>query len=202
MKVKDICKTHGLDSAAFQTWLWSSGYQYKTSSMGGVEVTDGQDIGQIVEAFRAYQEGQKEETERAAAESELARQQKQEALANLIITPGFSFDGYTITKYSGYISGDHAVQIERGTQFWFGGATNVADALMKSLVEIRRQALAELKEAAFDLGCNAIIGVDFDYITVEPETTNTKGEIKHLPYVFGVTANGNAVVIEKNRPSV
>lgn len=34
------------------------------------------------------------------------------------------------------------------------------------------QTLKELKEAAYDLGCNAVIGVDFDYITLEPETVN------------------------------
>lgn len=59
-------------------------------------------------------------------------------------------------------------------------------------------ALAELKEAAYDLGCNAVIGVDFDYITLEPETANSKGGTTYLPYVFCVTANGNAVVIEKD----
>lgn len=59
------------------------------------------------------------------------------------------------------------------------------------------QALKELKEAAYDLGCNAVIGVDFDYITLEPETVNAGGGTLYLPYVFCVTANGNAVIIEK-----
>lgn len=59
------------------------------------------------------------------------------------------------------------------------------------------QALKELKEAAYDLGCNAVIGVDFDYITLEPETVNAGGGTLYLPYVFCVTANGNAAIIEK-----
>ena len=63
---------------------------------------------------------------------------------------------------------------------------------------IRRNALNELKEAAYALGCNAVIGVDFDYITLEPETVNNQGGTLYMPYVFGVTANGNAVTIEKN----
>ena len=202
MKAKDICKQYGLDSTPFNSWLSNSGFQYKTGAMGGIDVTDGQDIDLIVETFRQYQREQQELAAQQAADMERGIRLKQEALASMIITPGFSFDGYTITKYSGYISGDHAVQIDRGVQTWLGGATDVGAALMKSLVDIRRQALIELKEAAFALGCNAIIGVDFDYITLEPETTNTKGEIKHLPYVFGVTANGNAVVIERNKPAV
>jgi uncharacterized protein YbjQ (UPF0145 family) len=57
----------------------------------------------------------------------------------------------------------------------------------------------ELKQAAHSLGCNAVIGVDFDYITLEPETATSNGGTMYLPYVFAVTANGNAVTIEKNR---
>ena len=68
---------------------------------------------------------------------------------------------------------------------------------MASLTQIRRNAIAELKEAAYDLGCNAVIGVDFDYITLDPQTANLLGGTTYLPYVFGVTANGNAVIIEK-----
>ena len=47
------------------------------------------------------------------------------------------------------------------------------------------------------LGCNAVIGVDFDYLTLDPQTANATGGTTYYPYVFGVTANGNAVVIEK-----
>ena len=63
---------------------------------------------------------------------------------------------------------------------------------------IRRNALAELKEAAYALGCNAVIGVDFDYLTLDPETARSNGGTLYLPFLFGVTANGNAVIIEKN----
>ena len=80
----------------------------------------------------------------------------------------------------------------------FKNPKNVGEELMKSLVVMRRQALKELKEAAYALGCNAVIGVDFDYITLEPQAANIwTGATVLLPYVFGVTANGNAVVIEK-----
>ena len=67
-----------------------------------------------------------------------------------------------------------------------------------ALVKIRIQAIKELKEAAYDLGCNAVIGVDFDYITLEPETARLNGGTLYEPYVICVTANGNAVIIEKN----
>lgn len=55
-----------------------------------------------------------------------------------------------------------------------------------------------LKEAAYNLGCNAVIGVDFDYINLEPEMNGSLiDNTTYLPYIFCVTANGNAVVIEK-----
>ena len=47
-----------------------------------------------------------------------------------------------------------------------------------------------------------MIGVDFDYLTLDPETANSQGGTTYLPYVFGVTANGNAVIIEKNDRTV
>ena len=115
-------------------------------------------------------------------------------MAQMLITSGFNFDGYKIVKYSGYISGDDAMTVSRGSSFTDGG---VRDNLMASLVQIRRNALRELKEAAYDLGCNAVIGVDFDYITLDPQTANITGGTTYQPYVFCVTANGNAVIIEK-----
>ena len=130
------------------------------------------------------------EAAKEAAERRLARQA---ALPNIMISSGFSFDGYRIVKYSGYISGDDAVQIPRSGVFGGRNGQNLTDAL----VRIRRQALKELKEAAYDLGCNAVIGVDFDYITLEPETANISGGTLYEPYVICVTANGNAVIIEK-----
>ena len=133
----------------------------------------------------------------AEEEAERIRVFREQAIASMLVTSGFSFDGYTITKYSGYISGDDAVQIPRGTSGIFSSATDVGQELMSALVKIRRNALQELKEAAYDLGCNAVIGVDFDYLTLSPETANATGGTTYLPYVFGVTANGNAVIIEK-----
>ena len=121
-------------------------------------------------------------------------QDRRRATAQMLITFGFNFDGYRIVKYSGYISGDDAMTVSRGSSFTDGG---VRDKLMNSLVQIRRNALRELKEAAYDLGCNAVIGVDFDYITLDPQTANITGGTTYQPYVFCVTANGNAVIIEK-----
>ena len=122
-----------------------------------------------------------------------------EAVSKVLITSGYSFEGYRIIKYSGYISGDDVTQIPRSTSLLGAGTDGkMGSNLTDALVKIRIQALKELKEAAVAMGCNAVIGVDFDYITLEPETVSAIGNARVLePYVICVTANGNAVLIEK-----
>ncbi len=203
MKSKDIARNNGLDPKAFDSWLKQSGYPHK-SGMTGLTVDDSVNTDELVgkynehvvlEQERLAQEQARLAQERANAERTAA--EKQRDFASMLITSGFNFDGYTITRYSGYISGDAAIQVDRPTQGWFGVKGNVGDDLMAALVHIRREALAELKEAAYALGCNAVIGVDFDYLTLDPETVTSSGGTLYLPFLFGVTANGNAVMIEK-----
>ena len=197
LKTREIAKTYKVEQRAFEEFVKESTARFKITFLDEI-IVDDDDIDKLVEDFnRMLDENKKkkeEENERVKKEAE----EKRRALANILITSGFNFDGYKITKYSGYISGDDAVQVDRGVASIFSSGTNVGDALMESLVKIRRNALQELKEAAYDLGCNAVIGVDFDYITLEPQTANIGGGTTYLPYVFGVTANGNAVIIEKN----
>ena len=133
----------------------------------------------------------KQEEERIRTEDEL---EKRVELSKILISSGFNFEGYRIVKYSGYISGDDAIQIPRSGVFDRG---RNGENLTEALVQIRRRALMELKEAALDLGCNAVIGVDFDYLTLDPQTASLTGGTVYEPYVICVTANGNAVVIEK-----
>lgn len=61
--------------------------------------------------------------------------------------------------------------------FW--GTNKVDENLCGALVKIRRQALNELKEAAYDLGCNAVIGVDFDYLTMGSSTRSSFEQFNH-----------------------
>jgi uncharacterized protein YbjQ (UPF0145 family) len=209
MKTKDIASRYAVSGKEFEGWIKErSEYRFSTGMMGGVDVADDQDIAAIVEHFkrdlaeeaarreRSRAEADRQAAEAAAAAAEAARL-KREALASMLITSGFNFDGYRITKYSGYISGDDAISMDRPSHGWLGGVNkDVASDLLSGLVQIRRNALAELKEAAYALGCNAVIGVDFDYLTLDPETATNQGGTLYLPFLFAVTANGNAVVIE------
>ncbi|MCZ2404574.1 heavy metal-binding domain-containing protein [Paenarthrobacter sp. Z7-10] len=205
MKTRDIAKNHQLDPAAFDPWLKQSGLQYK-SGITGLSIEDSVDVVELVGHYNQYLTQEKvriaQEQERRALEQANAEQAdlvKQQAVASMLISSGFNFEGYTITKYSGYISGDDAVSMDRPSHGWLGGVNkDVGADLLSGLAHIRRNALTELKDAAYALGCNAVIGVDFDYLTLDPETATSSGGTFHLPFLFAVTANGNAVVIEKN----
>lgn len=199
MKSIEISRKYGFDPRSFDDWLKQSGYKFQSKLMS-IEVDESQNIDEIAGKFKTYSDEQRQiASERSAVEQQEAAERNQK-LAGILITSGFNFEGHTITKYSGYISGDDAIEVDRPSQGFFGGMgrQSVGASLMASLVQIRRNALTEMKEAALALGCNAIIGVDFDYLTLDPETASNQGGTLYLPYVFGVTANGNAVIIEKN----
>ena len=197
MKSKDLCKQYGFDLYSFEEFLRTNSIEHK-DGFTGISVNDS-DVDRIVSLYREdllQQEKNEEEELIRKKEEEEEDRQKKKALAQMLITSGFTFDGYKITKYSGYISGDDCVTLPRDT-FW--GNNRVDQNLCGALVKIRRQALKELKEAAYDLGCNAVIGVDFDYLTMDPQHASAlNGTVTvYEPYVICVTANGNAVVIEK-----
>lgn len=196
MKIENIARDNDFIEYKFENWLKENGYPVKFAFFGN-ELEDSL-VDKAVAAYKAMFEEAKRKAEEEAAAAQQEEEKKKSVMSQILITSGFNFDGYTIKKYSGYISGDDVIQVDRGRQGIFSGTTDVGSALSSALVNLRRNALAELKEAAYDLGCNAVIGVDFDYMTLAPETVNMNGGTLYLPYVFCVTANGNAVIIEKD----
>lgn len=195
MKIKDITEKYGIDLQDFNDFLGRNPVIGKYGLLGWT--VEDADVPHVIEQYKEdmiKRTATAKEYAAIAEEKKKAEQEKSQALASILITSGFNFDGYKIVKYSGYISGDDATQIPRSGIFGGNNGENLTDALVK----IRIQAIKELKEAAYDLGCNAVIGVDFDYITLEPETARLNGGTLYEPYVICVTANGNAVIIEKN----
>lgn len=104
------------------------------------------------------------------------------------ITSGTSFEGYKIIRYGGYVSGDEVVSLS--DQLFFGTSFS-KDAINEAIKQCRMTAIKELKQAAALQECNAIIGLDFDYINIDRTIGNTN--ITHII----LTANGTAVQIEK-----
>lgn len=202
IRLSDFAVQNNLDREMFEQFLRKNKREFLDYEPTVLEdditlLGEGESLDELLEEYKSFM---KEENIHLIAEQEKQKKdaELEAALAQILITSGFTFDGYKIVKYSGYISGDDVIQVDRGFGGILGlGLKDVGEALMQSLTRIRRNALRELKQAAYDLGCNAVIGVDFDYITLDPQTANVTGGTTYQPYIFGVTANGNAVIIEK-----
>lgn len=104
---------------------------------------------------------------------------------NHLITTGFSFYGYNIVAYHGLVSGE----IVLGTGFLSEVTASFADMLgvqsdsfAKKMKSVKLAAQEQLIKNAAAVGGNAIIGVDYDYITFGNN-------------MIGVSANGTAVEV-------
>lgn len=103
----------------------------------------------------------------------------------LLITSGYNFDGYRISRYIDICSGECAL----GTGFLSSVSAGFADIFGDSsgiyenkLSKARAVALSNLKEKAKSLGANAIIGVDIDFNIFSSD-------------IIGIVATGTAVFI-------
>lgn len=103
------------------------------------------------------------------------------------VTTGYNFEGYRITSYNGVISGETVIgtgpfsELSASVSDFFGMHSEAFSSKMR---DIKENAIDQLRIRAACLEANAIIGIDFDYITFPNN-------------MIGVSANGTAVVIEK-----
>lgn len=161
MKVSELASKYNVVQKSFEKFLVDTRYPYSAAAFTGEKIVKDSDINELLTKYDLYLKTEEEKKIQREKQIELTQEYNKEknlALPKMLITSGFSFEGYRIVKYSGYISGDDAVQVNRGTAGFFSDPTNVGEKLMQSLTIIRRNALRELKEAAYDLGCNAVIG--------------------------------------------
>lgn len=105
---------------------------------------------------------------------------------NFMMTTGYTFEGYAIKKYVRVISGECVL----GTGFLSEFESSLSDfwgtnssAFSTKLDQAKENSTKQLVAEALSLEANAIIGVDFDYITFSNN-------------MLGVVANGTCVVIE------
>lgn len=107
----------------------------------------------------------------------------------MIISTTPTLEGYTITEYRGLVFGEVIVGINvikdtmaSFTNF-FGGRSGSYES---ELINARNQALREMEERASAMGCDAVVGVDFDYEVL--------GENNGM---MMVTASGTAVKLRR-----
>ena len=110
-----------------------------------------------------------------------------EKLSQHLLTSGFNFEGFKIVKYINILSGETVIgtgfinELKASVSDSFGTESN---AFSSKLESAKQSALNKLIAKSISLGGNALIGVDFDYITF-------------FNNMIGVSANGTSVFIEK-----
>lgn len=145
-----------------------------------------QKIDQLYEKtlYPKFNAEEKANNEKVQAEAALAAIK---LAANQQLTTGYDFNGYNITRYVGIISGE----VVLGTGFLSEFSASISDlfgaessTFANKLETAKEAAIEKLKIKSVQKGGNAVIGVDFDYITFANN-------------MIGVVANGTSVIIEK-----
>lgn len=106
----------------------------------------------------------------------------------MIITTTPNVEGKKIIEYKGIVFGevisgvDFIKDLAAGLSNFFGGRSGSYEG---ELIQARSAALSEMESRAWNLGANAIVGVDIDY-----EVLGQGGNM------LMVTASGTAVTVE------
>lgn len=123
-------------------------------------------------------------------------QARMQALSEMTIAFESSFEDAKVVKRGGCIFAEAVVTIPRSLSF---DTESGRDYLSEALEKARSLALGKLQEKAFELSCNAVISLDYDYLTLDWERPPAIDASVHIKedYVICVSARGTAVVIEK-----
>jgi uncharacterized protein YbjQ (UPF0145 family) len=140
------------------------------------------------ELERKRREEEKKRQEKIVQEKEVELKRKiREIINGILLTTGYNFEGYKIIQYKDIISGECVL----GTGFLSELTASLSDfagtqsaQFSNKLKVAKGQALTRLRESCYLQSGNAIIGIDFDYVTFANN-------------MVGVIATGTAVVIEK-----
>ena len=109
-------------------------------------------------------------------------------MADIIITTTPGIEGRRVVRYAGLVTGEAILganvfkDLFAGIRDIVGGRSATYERELRSAREI---AVSELRQAAAELGANAVVGVDIDY-----ETVGGSGSM------LMVSVSGTAVVVE------
>ena len=108
----------------------------------------------------------------------------------MLLTTTSTIEGRRVVKYLGLVSGEAVLGANVFRDF-FAGIRDIiggrSGSYEKVLRKAKEAAADDMVEAAEDLGANAVVGVDFDYETIQ---------IKEGGDMLMVTVTGTAVVVE------
>ena len=106
----------------------------------------------------------------------------------MILTTTGSIEGRRVVAYLGLVTGEAILGVNIFRDL-FSGIRDIiggrAGGYQKSLREAREAAIADMTEAAQELGADAILGVDLDYEVLGPNNG-----------MLMVAASGTAVIVE------
>lgn len=143
------------------------------------------------QAFKAEQDKLKEEHKKKieSQKQELQRQYA-EATQNHMLTTGYNFEGYAISKYHGLVSGECVLgsglisYLEAGITNTLGMETSGYSEKMRKAKQL---ALEDMVRQSVSLGGNSIIGISYSISNL-------------VSNMIGISVNGTSVTIEK-RPT-
>ena len=98
-----------------------------------------------------------------------------------------TLEGHPIREYRGVVTGETIIganflkDFMAGIRDFFGGRSSSYEKVLR---EAKDTAMREMAQRAENMGCNAVVGIDFDY-----ETVGESG------LMLMVTCSGTAVVI-------
>lgn len=142
---------------------------------------------------KAYNEQQNKikEEHKKEIEQQKERNQKQYAKAarNHMLTTGYNFEGYTISKYHGLVSGECVLgsglisYLEASIANTLGTETSGYSEKMKNAKQL---AMEDMVRQSVALGGNSIIGISYSISNL-------------LSNMVGISVDGTSVTIEKNQ---
>ncbi|MBL8297136.1 MAG: heavy metal-binding domain-containing protein [Rhodanobacteraceae bacterium] len=108
----------------------------------------------------------------------------------MLLSTTSTLEGHAIRRYLGLVSGEAILGANVFRDF-FAGIRDIiggrSGSYEKVLRKAKESAIEDLVEAAEELGANAVVGIDFDYETIQ---------IKEGGDMLMVTVTGTAVVID------
>lgn len=107
----------------------------------------------------------------------------------MLLSTTSTLEGHPVQRYLGLVSGEAILGANVFRDFFAGIRDMIggrSGSYEKVLRKAKEAAIEDMVEAAGDLGANAVVGIDFDYETIQ---------IKEGGDMLMVTVTGTAVVV-------